>query len=594
MPWLAGKEGVRLLPGLVRAGAALLRRRDATVATLVREHTEAAPERVLLRFEGETLTRGAFNDGVNAFVAVFRQAGVGREPVALLMENSPTLLMAQVAAAKTGAIAALVDARLSGAALTAALRATTARHVFTDATCLARAAAPPESASLTLWGQGDPAALPPHVEPLDAALAAAPRREPDPAPVRPDDPFLYLFTGGSAGNPRPVRVRHRRFVAAGAVLAPLLGITADDVVYAPLPLSHAAGNLLGFAVALNAGAAFASRRRSTPGNCLDDLHRHGASVLVHAGELCRYLLREPARADDRSHRLRLAVGAGLRRDVWNAFRERFAVPRLVEVYGHTGGSVALLNLSGRVGSVGRPLPGLGRDVRLARCDPASGDLVRDADGFLAASAPGEAGELLCRVRETRLLRHEGFLDPQAAAARVVRDAFRRGDRWVRTGDLLRRADDGHFELVDHAADTLRSGGAVVSMLELADALNGRGGIAEACAFTVDLPGRGAPAVMVAVVPERDTPFDGVAFHRAVQALAPAARPVFVRLVARMDVNGVWRQRRDELRRQGYDPARLSDPLFVRSDAEDAYVPLTPERLARLRGGSWVVSPPGAG
>lgn len=589
MPWHLRTEDVWLLPPLARAGWTLLRRRDQTIGALVRDKAQASPDRVFLRFETESVTWGAFNDGANAFAAVFRRAGVGREPVALMMENSPTLLMAQVAAAKTGAIAALISTHLSGAALTSALRASTARHVFTDGACLARAAAPPESASLTLWGQGDPAALPPHVEPLDAALAAAPRAEPNAPAVGPDDPFLYLFSAGTTGNPRPTLVRHRRFTAAGVTLGALLRIGADDVVYAPLPLYHGIANLVGFSVAAHAGAVFASRRRCTAAHCLDDIGKHRATALVYAGELCRYLVGEPPRADDRSHRLRVAVGAGMRPDVWVPFRDRFAVPRIVEMYGLTEGNVALLNLTGSIGSVGRPLPGLRGDVRLARCTPDAGDLVRDDEGFLVECEAGEAGELLCRVRERSPMPLGGYLDAKAAALRVVSDAFRRGDRWFRSGDLLRRDTDGHFTLVDRISDTLRCRGTLVSTLDVADALNGRAGVSETNAFAVTLPGRSEPVLMAAVVLARGARFDGAAFYAASRALAPAARPVFVRVVPVMDVTGVLKQRKPELQRQGYDPTRLPDPLFVRDDTAETYVPLTSDVLARIRAGTWVVS-----
>jgi fatty-acyl-CoA synthase len=594
MPWHLRTEDVWLLPPLARAGWSLLRRRGQTVGSLVRERAQATPDRVFLRFEAESVTWGAFNDGVNAFAAVFRQAGVGREPVALMMENSPTLLMAQIAAAKTGAIAALINTHLSGAALTSALRASTARHVFTDSACLARAAAPPESASLTLWGQGDPAALPPHIEPLDAALAAAPRAEPNAPAIGPDDPFLYLFTAGTTGNARPTLVRHRRFSLAGVAQGALLHIGADDVVYAPLPLYHGLANLVGFSVAAHAGAVFASRRRYTAAHCLDDIHQHHATALVYAGELCRYLLGEPPRADDRSHRLRLAVGAGMRPDVWAPFRDRFAVPRIVEMYGQTEGNVALLNLTGSVGSVGRPLPGLRGDVRLARCAPESGDLVRNDAGFLVECDAGEAGELLSRVRERSLMPLDGYVDPKVTALRVVGDAFRRGDRWFRSGDLLRRDGDGRFTLVDRIRDALRCRGALVSTLEVADTLNGKAGVSETNAFAVTLPGRSEPVLMAAVVLARGARFDGAAFYAAGRILAPAARPVFVRVVPVMDVTGVLKQRKSELQRQGYDPTRLPDPLFVRDDTGETYVPLTGEGLARIRAGTWVVSDAGDG
>ncbi len=87
-------DDVRELPVFIGMAGALRRATDdsrETFGVLVREQAERIPDRVLLRFEEETVTYGAFNALTNAFAGVFKQAGVGREPVALMMENSPTL-----------------------------------------------------------------------------------------------------------------------------------------------------------------------------------------------------------------------------------------------------------------------------------------------------------------------------------------------------------------------------------------------------------------------------------------------------------------------------------------------------------------------
>ncbi|HXQ24013.1 MAG TPA: AMP-binding protein, partial [Candidatus Acidoferrales bacterium] len=158
-------DDLREIPLFIRMAAALRRASDEgreTLGVLVREQADRIPDRVLLRFENETLTYAAFNGGVNAFAAVFKQAGIGREPVALMLENSPTLLMAQAAVAKIGAIGALINTHLRGAPLSHVLLASGARHVFADAECLPHVVALPDAVSLTVWGEGDPAALPPH------------------------------------------------------------------------------------------------------------------------------------------------------------------------------------------------------------------------------------------------------------------------------------------------------------------------------------------------------------------------------------------------------------------------------------------------
>jgi len=50
------------------------------------------------------------------------------------------------------------------------------------------------------------------------------------------------------------------------------------------------------------------------------------------------------------------VGNGLRPDIWEKFQKRFNIPKIVEFFGATEGTTAMVNLSGRVGAVGRISP----------------------------------------------------------------------------------------------------------------------------------------------------------------------------------------------------------------------------------------------
>jgi fatty-acyl-CoA synthase len=569
----------RELPAFTRMAASLWRgsaRSRDTLGRLLRRQAERHPQRILLRFEEETVTYAEFNAGVNAFAAVFEQAGIGREPVALMMENSPTLLMAQAAIAKVGAIGALINTHLTDAPLRHVLLASGARHVYADAACLPQVVDLPESASLTVWGQGNPRTLPLQVEPLDAALAAASTQEPQPVDVRGRDVFLYIYTSGTIGDPKPAIVRHSRYMTAGIALSALLGIATDDVLYAPLPLYHAESNFVGFSVAVRSGATFASRRRFSAGEFLSDVRRHGATAFVYVGNLCRYLMLQPPTPLDREHRLRLAVGAGLRPDVWEPFQQRFGIERIVEMYGAAEGNVSLMNRAGRVGSVGRPPPFQHRQLQLARYDVERGELVRGADGFLVPTGTDEAGELLGRVTTGGLMPFEGYPDRQASEARIIRNAFELGDAYFRTGDLLRRDADGFYYFVDRVGDTFRWKGENVATQEVAEILNGAPGIAETNLYGVRIPGTDGRAGMAAVVLKEGATFDGAAFYTRAQRLPAFARPVFVRIVPRTDVTGTLKQRKMHLQTEGFDPEAIGDPLFVRNDEDAEYEPLSAE------------------
>src|SRR6185436_10044845 len=164
--------------------------------------------------------------------------------------------------------------------------------------------------------------------------------------------------------------------------------------YAPTPLYHGYSNFVGFAPALHAGSAFASRRRFSATHFLDDVRRHRATRFMYVGELCRYLLRQPPSPRDREHGIRIASGSGLRPDIWTAFVERFGIERIIETYGQTEANLSLMNRRGKAGSVGRSAPFTHGQLKLVRFDFDRQQPSRGADGFLVECGPGEVGELL--------------------------------------------------------------------------------------------------------------------------------------------------------------------------------------------------------
>ncbi len=72
------------------------------------------------------------------------------------------------------------------------------------------------------------------------ALAAAPpltlHRE-----VVAADTFMMIFTSGTSGNPKAVRFAHGMAIMCGASLIYQYDVTADDVCYLAMPLSHSNG-----------------------------------------------------------------------------------------------------------------------------------------------------------------------------------------------------------------------------------------------------------------------------------------------------------------------------------------------------------------
>ncbi|MEW6268220.1 MAG: long-chain-acyl-CoA synthetase [Thermodesulfobacteriota bacterium] len=571
------------LPQLLRVKRALEGAGQGAFATMgyvCRTQAEKVPDRIALRFESEQVTFGEFNAGVNRYAHVLQARGVRKgDVVNVMMENSPAMLMAQGACAKLGAVGALINTHLEGEALAHVHRASRARVALVDRPC-ARAMLPLLDGLRDLHVLAD---VPDLVAEgslflsLPEALDAASDDEIDIPDVKIPDVFLYVYTSGTTGFPKPAIVRHARFTAGGNSLAILLGLTPDDCSYAPTPLYHGYANFVGFAPAFHVGACFASRRKFSASEFLPDVRRHGATVFCYVGELCRYLLRTPPTPRDREHRIRLATGPGLRPDIWLEFKNRFGIERIIDSYGQTEGNVSLQNRRGRVGSCGRCAPFQHEQLKLARYDLARGELERGPDGFLIECEVGEAGELLSRVSKANPMAFDGYADPADNERKLVRDCFEKGDVYLRTGDLLRRDRASYYYFVDRIGDTFRWKGENVATMEVEHLLNQSPGVHETAVYGVQVPGTDGRAGMALVVAADGTTFDPATFHAYAARVLPAyARPLFVRAAKQLDVTGNFKNRKTRLQAEGFDPRAIEDPLWFRDDAKGALVPLSPE------------------
>lgn len=580
-------EDLREIPHFKRIGDALNQARKAgfpTAGYVIRRQAESIPDRALLRFEDEEVSFGAFNDGVNRYAHLLRRAGVGRgEAVAILMENSPGFLMAEGAMAKLGAIGALINTNLRGAALAHVLDASGARVVLADGACwrsLRDLEAIGERVVLAEALAADLAGT--EFRPLGEELEAAGTTEPDIPDVRASDVFLYIYTSGTTGYPKPTIIRHSRFTMGGHSLRTLLDLVPGDCSYAPTPLYHGYSNFVGFSPALHAGTAFASRRRFSASHFLDDVRRQGATHFLYVGELCRYLLRQPPTPRDREHRIRLATGPGLRPDIWGEFVRRFGIARVIETYGQTEANLSLMNRRGRVGSVGRSAPFTHRQLALVRFDHERGAPARGADGVLIECGPGEVGELLSVVAANTTMSFDGYVDPRQNEQKLLRDCFAAGDCYLRTGDLMRRDRASYYYFVDRVGDTFRWKGENVATQEVAELLNGAPGVSETAVYGVRVPGTDGRAGMALVVPRPGADFDPRAFFEfSERALPSYARPLFVRVAASMDVTGTLKHTKLRLQEEGYDPGAVKDALWFRDAAARTYVALDAGLKARI-------------
>ena len=571
-------------------------RRDQhySVADLLEARASDAATQPFMVFEGRTVSFGEMNERANRIAHAALAAGlVAGDVVALTMENRPEFPMVWLGLAKVGIVTALLNTASRGAVLEHALEQTGARALIFGSECaaqvatLAAAARPP----LLLAAQdpaGGSAATGLRARSLEAALAPASAANPPAAhraQISLGDPLYHIFTSGTTGLPKAALMSHLRFLNAGGVIAGLLQLERDvDVLYNVLPLYHGAGGMVVVSAALQVGIPIVLRRRFSASEFWHDVRRHRITAWYYIGEICRYLLRQPPAANDREHTLRKMSGAGLKADVWQAFQERFGIEQVFEGLGSTEANYGLTNVDNRLGSVGRlPYPERS-NIRVVRYDVESGEHPRNPDGSLVICAAEEVGELIAEILDGPGAAgyFEGYTSRAATEAKILRNVFRSGDRWVRSGDLVRHDTDDYYYFVDRVGDTFRWKGENVSTDEVAQVLCRFPGMAVANVYGVRVPRTEGRAGMVALTLREGARFEPRAFHEfATERLAGYAVPLFVRVTGAADITTTFKLRKIDLQREGYDPARTSDPLFVRDARAGTYHPLTAAALAAL-------------
>ena len=416
----------------------------------------------------------------------------------------------------------------------------------------------------------------------------APHERPD---LTINDAALFIFTSGTTGLPKAARITHSRVLRIMAGFAAASNASARDRMYNCLPMYHSNGGVIATGVALSVGGSVYIRDRFSASEFWSDAIARDCTMFIYVGELCRYLFNAPPSDKDRAHRIRLCVGNGLRPDIFSAFQQRFGIPNILEFYAATEGNVVLFNFDSHPGAVGR-LPGWAArrfPAKIVAYDVDEGKEKRNAQGRCIECGANEAGELLSEILDDPskpASRFDGYADPAATKAKILRDVFKPGDAWFRTGDLLRRDARGYYYFVDRIGDTFRWKGENVSTTEVAETIAVYPGVLEAIVYGVAVPGHEGRAGMAALVVDNVDAFDLAGLRALLIERLPAyARPVFLRFRPNLDLTGTFKPKKTELVAQGFDPARVDDAIFFDDRDRGVYARLDADFVAAVAAGA---------
>ena len=302
--------------------------------------------------------------------------------------------------------------------------------------------------------------------------------------------------------------------------------------------------------------------------------------------MCRYLLSQETKAIETQHSIRAIIGNGLRMNVWKDFQNRFQIPKIVEYYASTEGNCSFINGANKVGSVGslsRVLPFM-NPASLLKVNPDTGEYIRDSKGFCMVADVDEPGEVVGRIYEKIPSSHfSGYSDVNASKKKVLRDVFKKGDQYFRSGDILRMDAEGFLYFCDRIGDTFRWKGENVATTEVENAMATILLLKDVVVYGVEVPGCEGRAGMAAIEGTADIVDIPDLAKQLLDRLPSYAVPRFIRLIPAAEVTGTFKLKKVKLRNEGYDIA-LPDPLYVLDVSSKTYIPLTDELHQQIRDG----------
>jgi fatty-acyl-CoA synthase len=559
---------------------------------LIEELAERFDSTPALESRGTTLTYRTLAQSAARYARWGLAQGLSaKDSVCLVMPNCPEYLAIWLGLTRIGVTVALVNTNLTGELLAHAIRAASPRLVIAGGT-LAAAVAPAcaeFSDRVRCWVSGGSV---PGLPSLESAVAGESGQSLSPAecalPAL-EDRALCIYTSGTTGPPKAANVSHYRILQWTHWFAGMMDIRQGDRMYNCLPMYHSIGGVVATGAPLVGGATVVVRERFSVSGFWADVVAERCTLFQYIGELCRYLAASPHEDAETRHALRLCCGNGLRADVWEQFQSRFRIPQILEYYAATEGSFSLYNCEGRPGAVGKIPAFLAQRaaVALVKVDADTGTPLRSGAGVCQRCAADEVGEAIGRLSGADGVasgRFEGYADAQASKKKVLVDVFEKGDAWYRTGDLMRQDADGFFYFVDRSGDTFRWKGENVSTTEVLSVISAFEGVADGAVYGVSVPHHEGRAGMAALVVGPGFDLEGFRAHVAGK-LPVYARPLFVRIVASLELTGTFRHRNRELAQQAFDPAQVSDPLYFDDRSAAAYVEMTTTLYAQLSAGA---------
>jgi fatty-acyl-CoA synthase len=404
---------------------------------------------------------------------------------------------------------------------------------------------------------------------------------------------MVIYTSGTTGLPKGINNNHMKLCFVGLGVSTNLGLGADDVGYACMPLFHSNAIFIGLMPAFWVGGSIGIRERFSASNFVPDVFKYGVTYWNYVGEPVHYVLSHLAhtygtdmarlRAEVTNHpanKFRYAIGNGASPPDIDKFMDWMGLEDMFELYGSTEAAISTFRRKGDPrGSVGEIT-----DANVKILDEKGNErpsAILDADGKITnyEQAVGE----ICRVAADTSL-FQGYFDNAGANESKYRDGvYHSGD----LGHILVRDGKRYLFFDGRTDDWIRKDGENFSALQVARLLSEHPDIPLAAAY-------GAPCavsdelVMAALKMREGATFDPKGFfdfcERQVEHGGMDRKwfPDFVRIVEDFEYTGTQKILVRNLKAVHFDPRRIKDPLYFRERGDTAYRPLGTAEFEAMR------------
>jgi fatty-acyl-CoA synthase len=372
-----------------------------TVASALTTRATSDPGRDFLLSRSGAFTYGEVDSQSDSLAAALAQLGVeAGDRIALVLPACPEFVISLFAASKLGAVIVPLDPRMPPTELQYMLRHSEAvcavaveeahgvefLQLFED--LLVRL---PELQYLVTVGEED-LWYDDRIFQFEDLLSVGAGREYRVPELRPEeDCFAIVYTSGTTGKPKGVRLSHRNLMSVAAGTAEGLGLGMDDRIVGVSALFHVFGLGPGLLSTALSGAALALEDWPDAGRTLDLVALHQGTVLYGVPTHFVAALAEQRRQprDVSSLRIVMAAGAPVGDELIRHIREELC-PLVLVAYSlaETSSTLCMSRPEDPTGkqrfTVGRPLPGT--ELKIVERD--GEELPVESVGEIAVRGPG--------------------------------------------------------------------------------------------------------------------------------------------------------------------------------------------------------------